>query len=176
MLTPTEVVVQGLLQPNPNNLEVKPAGERGRGLFTNSPIKAKAFICEYKYHKSRPPFPRKLRQAIEEEYRQSGEGCYILEAQDQDGAWWCFDATRRVNSYGRYINHAAGNMANAMPVPPAVIEGRLRVGFVATKNIDPGSEITWDYGVRGDACLCKAGKTSLLELCLKVYGILTFLR
>ena len=105
-----------------------------------------------------PPYPRKLRPAMEEQYERSGEGCFILEAQDRSGKWWCFDATRHLNQYGRYLNHAAGGMANATPVPPVVVQGRLRVGFVATRQIQPGEEVLWDYGVRGEPWLRKQGK------------------
>ena len=52
-------------------------------------------------------------------------------------------ATRRLNQYGQYLNHAPGSMANATPVPPIVVEGRLRVGFVATKQIETGEEVVW---------------------------------
>ena len=53
-----------------------------------------------------------------------------------------------------------------MFVPPVLVEGRLRVGFVATKNIAPETEITLDYGVHGEPWLCKPGKTLLtLKLC-----------
>ena len=119
--------MRGLTNPNPNKLEVRWVGEKGRGLFTRELIRARSFICEYKVAKSCLPYPRRQRPAIEREYQQSGEGCYILEAQDKEGRWWCFDATRRLNQFGRYINHAPGSMANATPAPPVLVEGRLRV-------------------------------------------------
>ena len=112
-------------------------GERG-GVFSNTIVKAGSFICDYKVPENKPPYPRKFRPAMEEEYEQSGEGCFILEAQDKDGKWWCFDATRRLNQYGWYLNQAPGSMANATLVPPVVVEGLLRVGFVATKQIKAG--------------------------------------
>ena len=105
---------------NPNKLEVQWAGEKWRGLFTKETVKAQAIICEYKVAKTRPPFPQRQRPAIEKEYEQNGEGCYILEAHDNEGKWWCFDATHRLNQYGRYINHAPGSMVNAMPVTPTI--------------------------------------------------------
>ena len=70
------------------------------GVFSKNLIKEGSFICEYKVPKKMPPYPRKLRPAMEEEYEWSGEGCFILEAQDKSGKWWCFDATRRLNQYG----------------------------------------------------------------------------
>ena len=75
-----------------------------------------------------------------------------------EGRWWCFDATRRLNQFGRYMNHTPGSMANATPVP-RLLEGRLRVGFIATKYIQAGEEITWDYGVRGELWLSRQGNT-----------------
>ena len=35
-----------------------------------------SLIYDYKYHKSQPLFPRKLRPAVEKEYQESREGCY----------------------------------------------------------------------------------------------------
>ena len=66
--------------------------------------------------------------------------------------------------YGQFMNHAPGSLANAMPVLPVVVEGRLRVGFVATKDIAPGQEIVWDYGVRGEPWQCRSGKTSFIVI------------
>ena len=86
-------------------------GERG-GVFSNATVKAGSFICDYKVPENKPPYPRKFMPAMEEEYEQSGEGCFILEAQDKDGKWWCFDATRCLNQYGRYLIHAPGSMVN----------------------------------------------------------------
>ena len=62
------------------------------------------------------------------------------------------------------MNHAPGSLENAMPVLPVVVEGRLRVGFVATKDIAPGQEIVWDYGVRGEPWQCRSGKTSFIVI------------
>ena len=62
------------------------------------------------------------------------------------------------------VNHAPGSLENAMPVLPVVVEGRLCVGFVATKDIAPGQEIVWDYGVRGEPWQCRSGKTSFIVI------------
>lgn len=73
------------------------------------------------------------------------------------------------------MNHAPGGMANAVPVPPVLIEGRLRVGFVATRDIPAGSEILWDYGVRSEPWLCKPGNILLtLKLCSEIQSYDTF--
>ena len=135
VLTPTEVVIKGLTSPNPNKLAIRPAGEMGQGLFTDATILKGSFICEYKVPKPQPPFPRHQHAAVEAEYKYNNEGSYIFEAQDSEGHWWCFDATRCLNQYGRYMNHAPAKLANATPVPPVLVEGHLRVGFVTKRDI-----------------------------------------
>ena len=91
MLTPVEVVVQGLL--------ILPQAARNQGrrrererFVCHLKHQENSFICEYKVPRSRPPFPRNQRLAVEQEYKENGEGCYILEAQDSEGQWWCFDS------------------------------------------------------------------------------------
>ena len=63
-------------------------------------------------------------------------------------------------------------MAKAAPVPPVVVEGRLRVTFIATKPIQAGDDITWDYGVHGEPWLSKQGNT--LVTLLVTFVITTF--
>ncbi len=58
-----------------------------------------------------------------------------------------FDARGRIGSLGRYINHAAKG-ANLLLRPPVYARGRLRIGFVAKKEIQPGEEVFWDYHFR----------------------------
>lgn len=51
---------------------------------------------------------------------------------------------------GRLINHAPGQEANCRPHPPLYVRGKWRVGFVTTKEIPAGEEVTYDYNVRGE--------------------------
>ena len=46
-----------------------------------------------------------------------------------EGRWWCFDATRRLNQFGRYMNHTPGSMANATPVPPVFWKEDCELGL-----------------------------------------------
>jgi SET domain-containing protein len=48
---------------------------------------------------------------------------------------------------GRYINHAAVG-ANLRLKPPIQARGKVRIGFVASKDINPGDELFFDYGYR----------------------------
>ena len=138
-------------------LVIKEAGIKGRGVFAVNTIRKGNFICEYKTY--RPPYPRSQKAAIEKEYIFNGEGCYIVEAKGPDG-WVCFDATRSLNQYGRYINHSPGRLANAKLANPILYGGKLRLGVVALRDIVDGEEIVYDYGVRGETWLTYAGKLS----------------
>ena len=76
-------------------------------------------------------------------YDLNGEGCYILEVQTPKG-WACLDATRRMGSVGRLMNHSA--KPNLKPFQPLHIRSKWRVGFLAVRGIKVGEELTWDYG------------------------------
>ena len=125
-------------------------------MFALETIPKNGYICESKTH--RPPYPRS-EKAIEQEYPHNQEGCYIVEARGPTG-WLCFDATRRYDQYGRYINHAPERMANARLANPVLINGKLRLGVVAVREITMGEEISYDYGVRGEEWLPCAGINS----------------
>ena len=79
-------------------------------------------------------------------YSSLGLGCYALDAY-HEGRWYTFDATGTITDPGRYINHASRNN-NLTLMKPVVIAGRLRIGFVAKRNIKAGEELYYDYGVR----------------------------
>lgn len=127
-------------------LSVRETGtQRGKGLFANQNLPRNQFICEYT---SAPPFPISKRKEVEAEHAANGMGCYILEAKEPiSSRTYCFDATYRFNSFGRYINHAPKQYANVKPLPPMNIRGRLRVGFIATRDISCGEELFWDYNL-----------------------------
>ena len=86
-----------------------------------------------------------------EEYEVNGEGSYVFTTASvvpkiKDKL--CFDATRRFGHAGRFINHAARGV-NLKPCGPVYIKNKWRMGFVALRDIPPGEEICYDYGVRG---------------------------
>ena len=81
----------------------------------------------------------------EQEYAVNGEGCYILDAQTEDG-WICVDAICCYSSIGRLLHHASKTLPTLTPYKPFLVGGKWRVGFVASRDIEAREELTWDYG------------------------------
>jgi uncharacterized protein len=97
----------------------------GLGLFATRPIKRAAYIATY----------RGRRITTEEADRREARGArYMFELNAQ----WTIDGSPRWN-VARYINHSC--RPNAKPV------GRNGgIVIVALRSIEPGEEITYDYG------------------------------
>lgn len=89
-------------------------------------------------------FCRNERSQYELEYEANGEGCFIFEVQHpKTGAWLCIDATRGYGHVGRLINHSTRpNLKGKV----ALVNGRVRLGLLASRDISEGEELTIDYG------------------------------
>jgi len=95
----------------------------GLGLFATTEIRKGAFIVEY-------DGPR-LTQA---EVDRLGSARYLFEVNSR----WTIDGSPRWN-VARYVNHSC--RPNAEP-----IESRGRIRIKARRRIQPGEEITYNYG------------------------------
>ena len=115
---------------------------KGRAVIATERIEAGSYICEYERE---AVYPLTDRPTHEKEYAGNGEGCMILDILTVDG-WLCLDATRSHDTVGRLLNHAPARYATARAFKPLQIDGEWRVGFLATRAINIGEEITWDYG------------------------------
>jgi SET domain-containing protein len=97
----------------------------GLGLFATEPIKKGAFIVEYK--------GRKLNTA-QAEAMEAKDSKYLYEINSR----WTIDGSSRKN-VARYANHSCR--------PNAESDRRQHMVFLrATRSINPGDEITYDYG------------------------------
>ena len=114
---------------------------KGRGVVLVDPAEEGMYVLEYEAD----VYPRKERKTHEREYIANGEGCYIIDVQTSKG-WVCFDATRNFLSPARLMNHSPKGKATVTPFKPLLIGGRWRLGFIATRDLQPGQELTWDYG------------------------------
>ena len=45
------------------------------------------------------------------------------------------------------MNHAKSKNANVVAHPPLMVNGLPKVAFLAKRDISPGEELMWDYGV-----------------------------
>ena len=72
---------------------------------------------------------------------------YVLERQ-VGRSWVLFDATRKLDQYGRYTSHARCGV-NVKLHPPLKVRGKYRVGFYSLTDIKAGDELFYDYNDRG---------------------------
>ena len=141
-LSRQEIVIGGLLGiTTAPCFSVEDIEGKGRGLVVREEVTAGSYVLEYEAE----VYPRKERRSHKREYIGNNEGCFIIDVQTADG-WVCLDATRCLVSPGRLLNHAPRDRATLAPFKPLFLKGRWRVGFVATRDLHPGQELTWDYG------------------------------
>lgn len=101
------------------------------------------YLCEYRTTKVYHP---KQRAKYEDEYIKNGEGSYLLETNYSPKL--IFDATRCYDQFGRFINHS--NKGNCNYWHPLFVRGKYRVGFITTRDISEGEELTYHYGIRNE--------------------------
>ena len=134
--------MSGLLgMTTPPRYEVKVTEGKGRGVFLLEPVKEGSYVLEYEA----VVYPKKERAKHEKEYIANGEGCFIIDVQTS-GGWLCFDATREFYSPGRLMNHSTKGEATVIPFKPLLVDSQWRLGFIATRDLQAGEELTWDYG------------------------------
>ena len=134
--------MQGLLKHPTVPHHIEETEDKGRGVFADAPIVKGKYICEYK---TTQVYKREEKARHEEEYACNQEACMILEVQTAEG-WMCLDATRRFGTLGRLMNHAPRTSATVKPFKALKVNGKWRVAFLATRDIEKGEELTWDYG------------------------------
>ena len=144
-LTEHEQVICGLETGNDGPLQVREGGISGRCVFATAAIAKGDWLCEYKTTRV---FSLSEKAAVEEEYDLNNEVSYIVEIgfPVPNEGHLCWDATRKYNQLGRYMNHE--KRANAKISAPCNVRGKWRIGFVACREIAEGDEVVWDYRVR----------------------------
>jgi len=125
-------------------METKPyrvgRSHTGLGLFATQPIKKHALIIEY----VGPRIPTSEAHARE----RAGRSKYMFEINNR----WSIDGGARDN-LARYVNHACRPNAESV-----LIRGKIFIK--AVRRINPGDEITMDYGQAyvdlffNDGCKC----------------------
>lgn len=137
-----ETAIAGLTKDQTKQLCFIDTKEKGRGIAVQEKVAAGEYICEYKYNTS---YPLKEKSCHDAEYDTNDEGCYTMEVQLPDNkGWLCLDATRNIDSWGRYINHSS--RPNLKKNPPLMVNKKWRVAFLALRDIEEGEELLYDYG------------------------------
>lgn len=171
-----------VLQHGPRPLTVCWMGDVGWGVRSSQELPVGSFVCEY---------TGELLPDAEAESLSPGRDAYLfnlttpeqcrgLGAQVDSGGEeqhpvYVIDAYVKGN-VGRFLNHACGpsNEANVSPTYVFVVEkdadvvdAKLpRVAFFANRNIAPGEELRYDYGMPPEAVLEADGRTLRHQQCL----------
>ena len=102
------------------------------------PIKRGSCVCEYESGNVYPvkrtvPHMRRNTESVKMHYIESVDSTWLAVSY----------ATRCHDAVGRLLNHAP---ATVLAFRPLLADRKWRVGLLATKDIDEGEEICWDYG------------------------------
>ncbi|KAM4725561.1 uncharacterized protein FYW61_013665 isoform 2-T3 [Anableps anableps] len=109
---------------------------KGRGVFTNRPIKPAMFVVEYRGK----IFSRGIRS---EEQGGDGLNGFLFEF-SWKGQRWCIDASKEDNTLGRLVND--DHLSPNCEMRKVVCEGKPHLCLFAVEEISPGEEITYNYG------------------------------
>ena len=155
-LTADEIVLDGLRTGKGPNLEIRTTKETGRGVVASERILKGKFVCEYK---TSGVYDIKERASEEARHSRNGLGCYIVETQHAVPGFGhlCFDASERFHHPGRYVNHVAKG-PNVRLTRPYEVRGKVRIGFLALRDIPKGEEPCYDYGDRSGGEWMRKGK------------------
>ncbi|XP_069789612.1 N-lysine methyltransferase KMT5A-A isoform X2 [Narcine bancroftii] len=119
---------------------------KGRGVMATKPFQRGEFVVEY--HGDLIEFAdAKNREA---EYAQDpSTGCYMYYFQYLSKTY-CVDATKESTRLGRLINHSKnGNCQTKLHD----VDGKPHLILVASRNIENGEELLYDYGDRSKASI-----------------------
>ena len=125
------------------NLEVFTKEDKiQRGVRTKVAIPQNKFVAEYEAN----VLTEEEAEVQEERYLKEGKDLYIMQA-SYNGAKVIFDATYRTNSMGRLINHSKKH-ANILLRKPIEVRSKLRIGFIAKRDIKANEELLFDYDLK----------------------------
>ncbi|XP_061115656.1 lysine methyltransferase 5Ab isoform X2 [Conger conger] len=124
-----------------DGLEVRHIEGKGRGVFADGSFRKGQFVVEY--HGDLLEIRDAKRR--EEEYgKDPATGCYMYYFQYHNKTY-CVDATKETERVGRLINHSKnGNCQTKLHG----IDGRPHLILVASRDIEKGEELLYDYGDR----------------------------
>ena len=130
-----------------DGLEVKVIENKGRGVFATRYFQKGDFVCEY----AGEMISYQQAKKREEMYgKDPSIGCYMYFFEHKSKSY-CVDATAETSRLGRLLNHSklGGNCHTKL----FEIGARPYLILVASRDIRPGEEMTYDYGDRNKSSI-----------------------
>ncbi|KAI8043867.1 histone-lysine N-methyltransferase PR-Set7 [Drosophila gunungcola] len=137
---------QAVLEERCEGLQVRHFMGKGRGVVAERPFKRNEFVVEYvgDLISINEAGDREKRYALDE-----NAGCYMYYFKHK-AQQYCIDATVDTGKLGRLINHSRNGNLMTKVVP---IKQRPHLVLLAKDDIEPGEELTYDYGDRSKESL-----------------------
>ena len=130
-----------------SGLEIQQIENKGRGIFSARRFDRGEFVCEY----AGEMITHKSAKKREELYsHDSAIGCYMYFFEHKSKQY-CIDATAETTRMGRLFNHSKleGNCHTKL----FEMNSRPYLILVASRNIEKGEELMYDYGDRNKISL-----------------------
>ena len=122
-------------------LEIRILPEKGRGIFTTRPFNSGYYVCEYVGELISNTTAMQREMAYSDDIL---KGCYMYYFKHRR-IKHCIDGTEETGRFGRLINHSRIKYN----LRPRVIEGdTIHLCFFATRDLESGEELLYDYGDR----------------------------
>ncbi|KAH8312283.1 hypothetical protein KR044_010075 [Drosophila immigrans] len=137
---------QAVLEERCEGLQIRHFTGKGRGVVAERRFKRNEFVIEYvgDLIAISEATDRERRYALDE-----NAGCYMYYFKHKNQQY-CIDATVDTGKLGRLINHSRnGNLMTKV----VVIKQRPHLVLLAKDDIEPGEELTYDYGDRSKESL-----------------------
>ncbi|XP_054279776.1 histone-lysine N-methyltransferase PR-Set7 isoform X2 [Macrosteles quadrilineatus] len=137
---------EAVLAKQEEGLEVHMFEGKGRGVVAVRPFYRGQFVVEYVGELISSEEAREREQVYSQD---QNTGCYMYYFKHHN-VQYCVDATAESDRLGRLVNHSRNGNLTTKTV---VIENVPHLVLIAKEDIQPGEEITYDYGDRSKESL-----------------------
>lgn len=131
-----------------DGLEVRHTVNKGRGVFATRRFERGEFVCEYAGEMIEYPVARHREQlyaSAKPVNSITADSCYMYFFEHKSKRF-CIDATEETDRLGRLINHSKSKPNCSTKI--VEIQHRPHLVLIASRDIQIGEEITYDYGDR----------------------------
>jgi hypothetical protein len=135
---PTPHADEGVVARHPAWVQVLPTRSKGNGLFCRAPIPRGSFLFDYEGERiDEAEYRRRYPDRVSD---------YAVGVKKTNGIVTFIDAVNPgLSGLARYMNHSAARPNVKMQTD--VVANPPRVLMYATKDIEPGDELVWNYGI-----------------------------